>query len=97
MNKLFNRFLILCLLGTAPALAEEEHADEGSIPPMSAKQRQAIGIFTQTVSQQSFADEVVVRLYLSRLKRIQFGRFLAELAGKCWTMDTKSLYDVVLF
>jgi len=59
MNKLFNRCLILCLLGTAPALAEEEHADEGSIPPMSAKQRQAIGIFTQTVSQHSFADEVV--------------------------------------
>ena len=49
----------LCLLGSAPAFAEEEHEEEGGIPPMTLEQRQAMGILTQTVSTQLVADEVV--------------------------------------
>jgi len=61
MNKLLNRFLILCLLGTAPAFAEEEHEEEeGGIPPMTVEQRQALGILTQVVGTRVMADEVVV-------------------------------------
>jgi len=61
MNKLLNRFLILCLLGTAPVFAEEEHEEEeGGIPPMSVEQRQEMGILTQKVGTQVLADEVVV-------------------------------------
>jgi len=60
MNKLLNRFLVLCLLGSAPVFAEEEHEEEeGGIPPMTLEQRQAMGILTQTVSSQLLADEVV--------------------------------------
>jgi len=61
MNKLLNRFLILCLLGAAPVFAEEEHEEEeGGIPPMSVEQRQEMGILTQKVGTQVLADEVVV-------------------------------------
>jgi len=60
MNKLLNRFLILCLLGSAPAFAEEEHEEEeGGIPPMTVEQRQAMGILTQLVGTQLMADEVI--------------------------------------
>jgi len=60
MNKLLNRLFILCLLGSAPAFAEEEHEDEeGGIPPMTVEQRQAIGILTQVVGTQLMADEVI--------------------------------------
>jgi len=63
MNKLLNRFLILCLLGSAsaftPLYAEEEHEEEGGIPPMTLEQRQAMGILTQTVTARLLADEVV--------------------------------------
>ena len=64
MNKLLNQFLIiLCLLGIAtafaPAYAEEEHEEEGGIPPMTLEQRQAMGILTQTVSTQLLVEEVV--------------------------------------
>jgi len=58
---LINRFLILCLLGTAPVFAEEEHEEEeGGIPLMSVEQRQEMGILTQVVGTQVLADEVVV-------------------------------------
>lgn len=59
MNKVLNRFLILGLLVSAPLYAEEEHEEEGGIPPMSVEQRQAMGILTQTVNQQLLAEEVV--------------------------------------
>lgn len=60
MNKLINRFLILCLLGSAPAFAEEEHEEEeGGIPPMTVEQRQSMGILTQIVGTQLMADEVI--------------------------------------
>ena len=61
MNKFLNRFLILCLLGSTPGFAEEEHEEEeGGIPPMTIEQRQAMGILTQVVGTQIVADEVVV-------------------------------------
>ena len=61
MNKLLNRFLILCLLGSTPVFAEEEeHEEEGGIPAMTLAQRQALGILTQVVGAQRLADEVVV-------------------------------------
>jgi len=60
MNKLVNRYLILCLLGSAPVFAEEEHEEEGGIPPMSVEQRQAMGILTQKVGTHLMAEERVV-------------------------------------
>ncbi|VAX02375.1 Probable Co/Zn/Cd efflux system membrane fusion protein [hydrothermal vent metagenome] len=59
MNKLLNRFLILCLLGSAPIFANEEHEEEGGIPPMTLEQRHAMGILTQAVASQRMADEVI--------------------------------------
>jgi len=60
MNKLINRFLILCLFGSTPAFAEEEHEEEeGGIPPMTVEQRRAMGILTQLVGTQLMADEVI--------------------------------------
>lgn len=59
MNTLLNRFLVLCLLGSAPVFAEEEHEEEGGIPPMTQEQRQTMGILTQTVTARLLADEVV--------------------------------------
>ncbi|NOX93055.1 MAG: efflux RND transporter periplasmic adaptor subunit, partial [Gammaproteobacteria bacterium] len=60
MSKLLNRFFILCLLGNAPAFAEEKHEEEkGGIPLMTLEQRQAIGIITQVVSSRRMADEVI--------------------------------------
>jgi len=63
MNRLFNPLLILCLLGSisafAPLYAEEEHEEEGGIPPMSVAQRQAMGILTQPVFTQLLVDEVI--------------------------------------
>ena len=60
MNILISRFLILCLLGSAPAFAEEEHENkEGRIPPMTVEQRQAIGILTQLVGTRLMAEEVI--------------------------------------
>ena len=60
MNKLLNRFLILCLLGSTPVFAEEEHEEDGGIPPMTVEQRQAMGILTQMVGTQVVADEMIV-------------------------------------
>jgi len=61
MNTLLNHFLLLCLLGIAPAFAGEEHEEEEKgIPPMTLEQRQSLGIFTQAVGTQSMTDEVVV-------------------------------------
>jgi len=59
MNKLLNRLLILCLLSGTQVFAEEEHEEEGGIPPMTLEQRQAMGILTQTVGKQLLSDEVV--------------------------------------
>ncbi len=59
MNKLLNRLLILCLLVSGPVFAEEEHEEEGGIPPMTLEQRQALGILTAPVTPHVMADEVV--------------------------------------
>ncbi|HGX93638.1 MAG TPA: HlyD family efflux transporter periplasmic adaptor subunit, partial [Candidatus Tenderia sp.] len=60
MNKLVNRVLILCLLGSAPVFAEEEHEEEGGIPPMSAEQRKEMGILSQPVASHVMAEELMV-------------------------------------
>ncbi|HGX91987.1 MAG TPA: HlyD family efflux transporter periplasmic adaptor subunit, partial [Candidatus Tenderia sp.] len=60
MNKLVNRVLILCLLSSAPVFAEEEHEEEGGIPPMSAEQREEMGILSQPVGNHVMAEELVV-------------------------------------
>ena len=45
MNKLLNRFLILCLLGTAPVFAEEEHEEEeGGPEPGEGQQGQGLRV-----------------------------------------------------
>ena len=63
MNTTIKHALTLCLLIStltfAPLYAEEEHEEEGGIPPMSAQQRQAMGILTQTVTTRLLSDEVV--------------------------------------
>ena len=51
--------IMFSLLGSTPLFAEEEREEEGGIPPMSAEQRQAMGILTQTVTTRLLADEVV--------------------------------------
>lgn len=57
---LLNRFFILCLLGSAPVFANEEHEGEkGGIPSMTLEQRHAMGILTQAVASQRMADEVI--------------------------------------
>ncbi len=58
-REILTPLIILFLLGSTPLFAEEENEEEGGIPPMSAEQRQAMGILTQTVTTRLLADEVV--------------------------------------
>ena len=58
-TRLLMSVVAFCLLGSAPLHAEEEHEEEGGIPPMSAQQRQALGILTEPVARHVMADEVV--------------------------------------
>ena len=60
MNTFFRLLLLFYLLGAAPVFAEEETHEAEGIPPMTAEQRQAIGILTQRVRMQEMADEIIV-------------------------------------
>lgn len=60
MTPVFTPLLILLLLASGPACAEEEHgANQQGIPQMTAEQRQAMGIVTTPVSSRRLVDEII--------------------------------------